>query len=75
MQENEITAPDLSGRTASFIIVQAVTVVLLLLSVLTVKYFFKEYYEDISRWYKTSFCGETDVDEVLKAAGGDIDEV
>ena len=49
--------------------------VLLLLSVLTVKYFFKEYYEDISRWYKTSFCGETDVDEVLEAAGGGIDEV
>lgn len=75
MEETEITTPDLSGRTATYITVQAVTVLLILLSVITLKYFFKEYYEEVKDWYKTSFCAETSADEVLKTSGGGIDEV
>lgn len=75
MEEIEKLTGSVQGRAAAIIMVQAVTVLLILLSVLTMKYFFPEYYGEVRKWYETEFCSETSVDEVLKASGGDTDEV
>ena len=75
MEEIEKLTGGVQGRAAAIITVQAVTVLLILLSVLTLKYFFPEYYGEVKNWYETEFCSETSVDEVLKTAGGGTDEV
>ena len=75
MEEIEKLTGSDKGRAAAIITVQAVTVLIILLSVLTMKYFFPEYYSEVRKWYETEFCSETSADEVLKAAGGDTDEV
>ncbi len=47
------------------VIVQSICVILILLSVVTMKYLFKEEYVKIKDFYKTEILNDTDVNEVL----------
>jgi hypothetical protein len=40
--------------------------VIILISVLIIKYFFKSTYEDLKAWYKEDICANTDIQEVLE---------
>ena len=47
------------------VIVQSICVILILLSVVTMKYLFKEEYVKIKDFYQTEILNDTDVNEVL----------
>ena len=47
------------------IITQMTVTLIILLSVLTVKYFFKGTYLSLKEWYSVNICAETDINEVL----------
>lgn len=47
------------------IITQSIVTLIILLSVLTVKYFFKSTYSSLKEWYNVNICAETDINEVL----------
>ena len=53
------------------ITVQFICAVIVLITVLTVKYFFKDTYSDFKRWYAKNIENDTDISEVL----GDINEI
>ena len=50
-------------------------VLIFLLTLTVLKYFFKDYYAEVKKWYGASLCAETDIKEVIETAGGDIVEV
>ena len=69
-----------NGRTnttgfAGIIIAEAAAVLIFLLTLTVLKYFFKDYYAEVKKWYGASLCAETDIKEVIETAGGDIVEV
>ncbi|MGN0493998.1 MAG: hypothetical protein ACI4F7_10150 [Acutalibacteraceae bacterium] len=74
MEEKEIIKPK-SGGLFGMIITGAIVTAVILLSVLTVKYFFKGTYSSLKNWYSANICAETDVNEVIETAGGGTDEV
>lgn len=74
MDENDILKPK-SGGAFGIIIAEAVVALLILLSVLTVKYFFKGTYAELKRWYNTNICAETEISEVIETSGGGVNEV
>lgn len=47
------------------IITQITITLIILLSVLAVKYFFKGTYLTLKEWYGVNICAETDINEVL----------
>ena len=47
------------------IITQMTVTLIILLSVLAVKYFFKGTYRSLKEWYTVNICAETDINEVL----------
>ena len=47
------------------VITQTVCVLIIILSVITVKYFFKGTYKKLLYWYKENVCVGTDINEVL----------
>ena len=53
----------------SIIITQSICVALIALSVVCIKYFFKDSYKQIKEFYKNEICSQTDIDEVLKGIG------
>lgn len=55
-----------SGYYINIIITQTICVVIVLLSVLVLKYFFKGEYKAVKNWYKTEIATNTDIDEVLE---------
>lgn len=54
-----------SGGLLGIIITEAVVTLIILLSVLAVKYFFKGTYSSLKEWYSVNICAETDINEVL----------
>ena len=64
MDEKDILKPK-SGSFFGIIITETVVTVIILLSALTVKYFFKGTYSSLEAWYTENICAETDVNEVL----------
>lgn len=64
MDEKDILKPK-SGGFFGIIITEAVVTLIILLSALTVKYFFKGTYSSLKAWYTENICAETDVNEVL----------
>ena len=69
-----------NGRTnttgfAGIIIAEAAVVLIFLLTLTALKYFFKDYYAEVKKWYGASLCAETDIKDVIETAGGDIVEV
>ena len=53
------------GGFFGMIITQTTVTLIILLSVLAVKYFFKSTYKELKVWYDTNICAETDINEVL----------
>lgn len=74
MDQNDILNPK-SGAAFGIIIAEAAVAAIILLSVLTVKYFFKGTYSEIKKWYNTNICAETEISEVIDTSGGGVDEV
>lgn len=54
------------SRFTEILITQIIAMVIILISVLIVKYFFKSTYDDLKVWYKEEICAVTDVNEVLE---------
>lgn len=48
------------------VIVEGVAVLIIILSVLTVKYCFKSTYAKLNDWYNQSILTDTDISEVIK---------
>lgn len=65
--ENKILKP--KNYYVSIIITQSICVVLIALSVICIKYFFKGTYKQIKEFYKNEICSQTDINEVLKGIG------
>ena len=63
MDEQENLRP--KGGFFGIIITQITVTLIILLSVLAVKYFFKSTYKELKVWYDTNICAETDINEVL----------
>lgn len=49
----------------AIVITQCICVVIILLSVLCIKYFFKGTYKQIKVFYENEICSDTDIGEVL----------
>ncbi len=75
MEENDILKEPSPGKAFGIIIAEAAVAAVILLSVITVKYFFKDCYAGLREWYHVNICAETDVDEVIETVGGGADEV
>lgn len=73
MDEKDFLKPKSHG-VYGIIITQAIVTAVILLTVLTVKYFFRGTYQDLKEWYTADICAETDVNEVMET-GGESDEV
>ncbi len=54
------------NRFSEIFITQIITVLIILCSVLIVKYFFKGTYKEFKVWYKENICAQTDINEVLE---------
>ena len=74
MDEKDFLKPKSHG-VYGIIITQAIVTAVILLSVIAVTYFFKGTYGDLKEWYTADICAETDVNEVIETAGGELDEV
>lgn len=55
-----------TDNLARLIIAQAVCVLIILSSVLVIKYFFKGTYKQLTKWYIDNVCVDTDINEVLE---------
>lgn len=79
MDENEILKNEKPNNIFGIIITEAIVVAVILISVLSVKYLFKENYRELKDWYNLHICAETDTAEVMESAnreaGDGIDEV
>ena len=64
MDEQENLRP--KGGFFGIIITQMTVTLIILLSVITVKYFFKSTYPSLKEWYSVNICAETDINEVLE---------
>ncbi len=63
MEEPKNSKP--KGGFFGIIITQMTVTLIILLSVLAVKYFFKGTYRSLKEWYTVNICAETDINEVL----------
>lgn len=63
MPEETIIKP--KSQFANIIIVQAVFIVLILITVIITKYFFADIYSDLKEFYTEQICSETDINEVI----------
>lgn len=63
MDETENLKP--KGGFLGIIITEAAVALIILFSVLSVKYFFKATYPSLKEWYAENICAETDINEVL----------
>ena len=64
MDEQENLKP--KGGFFGIIITQMTVTLIILLSVITVKYFFKNTYPSLKEWSSVNICAETDINEVLE---------
>lgn len=73
MENDEILTPKKRDCFAYIIITQSICVVLILLTVLVVKYFFKGTYNQVKEWYSQNICVDTDIEQVI--SDGETDEI
>lgn len=69
MNENEANIHEKSSKWIYITVTQLVCVAIILLSVLVTKFFFKDTYSELLKWYNTNIQNETDIAEVLKDGG------
>ena len=53
----------------SIMITQSVCVMLILISLVSIKYFFENTYNDLKKFYNSEICSDTDIDEVIETMG------
>ena len=53
------------GSYTNIIITQFLCVTVVLLSVLTIKYFFKSEFKSLKKWYTAEICDDTRIEEVI----------
>ena len=53
------------GSYTNIIITQFLCVAVVLLSVLTTKYFFKSEFKSLKKWYTAEICDDTRIEEVI----------
>ena len=53
----------------SIMIIQSVCVMLILISLVSIKYFFENTYNDLKKFYNSEICSDTDIDEVIETMG------
>ena len=53
------------GMYINIIITQAICMIVVLLSVITIKYFFKSDFKELKDWYKTQITADTRIEEVV----------
>ena len=76
--EEEIVNPTPKKNINAFfyiIIVEAITVTVMLLSILVLKSFFKGNYQKFYKWYENTFLTETSVTDIIEEASGDGYEI
>ncbi len=59
MEENQ-------GVYLNVIITQALCMLVVLLSVITIKYLFKSEFKSLQKWYLEEFCNDTLIEEVIE---------
>lgn len=59
MEENQ-------GIYLNIIITQALCMLVVLLSVITIKYLFKSEFKTLQKWYLKEFCNDTTIEEVIE---------
>lgn len=59
MEENQ-------GIYLNIIITQALCMLVVLLSVITIKYLFKSEFKTLQKWYVKEFCNDTLIEEVIE---------
>ena len=59
MEENQ-------GFYLNVIITQALCMLVVLLSVITIKYLFKSEFKTLQKWYAEEFCNDTLIEEVIE---------
>ena len=59
------------NQFVNIVTVQAVFVIIILISVIISKYFFKDIYTEMKKFYKEQICSETHISEVI----GETDEI
>lgn len=74
MDNGEILNEKKTEPFYGIIIVQCICVAVILLSVVTVKFFFKPTYQKVQKWYKENITVDTDIKQVIEASG-DVSEV
>ena len=54
------------SRFIEILTTQIIAMVIIFISVLVIKYFFKSTYKEFKVWYRENICANTDIQEVLK---------
>ena len=73
MSKNNESKNNSKNYISRITLTQCICMIIILLSIFTVKYFFKGTYNELKEWYKENICIDTDINEVL-IPDGDIDE-
>ena len=74
MENGEILKDNKNETFFKIIIVEIICVAVILLSVISVKYFFKSTYSEVKKWYKANITVDTDIKQVIEASG-DVSEI
>lgn len=75
MEENKPILNQITDRWFKIIVVQSICVAIILLTILFVKFFFKNTYKELKNWYQNNLCSETKISEVTDNSGGEDLEV
>lgn len=73
MAENEFSK--VNGSAAGMLITEAIVTLIIIFSVLAVKYFFKDTFTQLAKWYGENICAETEADEVTRLPDGEAYEI
>lgn len=66
MEQEKTDNISLKSRFVEIVITQIAVSLIIIFSVLIVKYFFRGTYNELKAWYKTNICADTNIEEVLK---------
>lgn len=69
MEEVEINGNVKKSKYADIVTAQLICVLIIILGLLTVKYFFPDTFTEIKEFYTERICDETSIDEVIKKDG------
>ncbi len=75
MEENEMSLPRPLEREVQIILAESICVMLILLSVLLIKFCFADLYQNIGAWYVNHLCAETELSDVLELPEAGVDAV